>query len=183
MYSGVGDLNGDGGLDLVYGSYDGKLYFYHLNSTSDSQQKGWPSFRGDKEVNTDQNQWDSDGDDLPDSLELNTLGSLSYSGDDDSDRDGSSNLNEWIAGTDLQDASDRLALGIAVPAGGQLQMSWLGQAGRSYQLICRKTLAGQDEWENLGDPIVAMNQELIEVTMPIDPELRACYFRVRVARQ
>lgn len=53
---------------------------------------------------------DSDADGLPDDWEQAWFSSLSPMTEEDSDRDGLSNLAEWIAGTDPRSANDTLAI-------------------------------------------------------------------------
>jgi hypothetical protein len=55
--------------------------------------------RLDFDINTVVTPPDTDGDGLPDPWEMNTFGNLSQIGSGDSDKDGTSNLDEYLAGT------------------------------------------------------------------------------------
>ncbi|MBT7215548.1 MAG: hypothetical protein HN869_10105, partial [Verrucomicrobia bacterium] len=63
---------------------------------------------------------------------------LQYKGtvadDFDSDKDGSSNLAEGIAGTDPRDPESVLALEHPVLDGPEVRFSWAAEAGKSYRL-------------------------------------------------
>ncbi len=56
---------------------------------------------------------DLDGDGMPDAWEHEKLGGTGYGPEDDRDRDGSGNRDEYVAGTDPSDPADRFALRIA----------------------------------------------------------------------
>ncbi|HTH49188.1 MAG TPA: hypothetical protein VMB21_16855 [Candidatus Limnocylindria bacterium] len=103
--------------------------------------------------------YDSDGDGLPDALELQLFGGLAQSGADDFDGDGVSNYDEFVAGTDLKDPHSYLRLELSVTAGQATVLHWQTVAGVSYQVRQRSAL-GDGPWSPLslkvdGDGAVA----------------------------
>lgn len=79
---------------------------------------------------------DTDGDLMPDDWEA-THG-LAVGTDDaaaDPDADGQGNLDEYLAGTDPQDAASVFAItSITRPAGGAVSLTWPGIAGKRYRI-------------------------------------------------
>lgn len=82
---------------------------------------------------------DSDGDGLPDAWEQalidiygGTLGSIGPN--DDTDGDGISNINEYIAGTYAFDPTDGFKLSILSANNGHSQLEFLGIRGRTYTI-------------------------------------------------
>ena len=82
---------------------------------------------------------DADGDGLPDAWEqalMQLAGSLeNISGSDDSDGDGLTNLEEYMAGTYAFDQNDGLRLVFKELAEEQMTFEFLGVTGRSYRLM------------------------------------------------
>ncbi|NRB75387.1 MAG: hypothetical protein HRU46_13580 [Verrucomicrobiales bacterium] len=79
---------------------------------------------------------DGDSDSLPDQWELDHFGALGVSngGDDDFDKDGSSDVDEQIAGTDPTDSGDHFHIGSHAVTGNSLAIVWDTVAGRSYEV-------------------------------------------------
>jgi hypothetical protein len=80
---------------------------------------------------------DSDGDGLPDTWESqHGLNPNNAAGDDgadgDPDRDGFSNLQEYLAGTDPQDATSRLLI-LPLASGGR-KVTWTSVPGKDYEV-------------------------------------------------
>jgi hypothetical protein len=90
-------------------------------------------------LGTDPTRSDSDEDGLPDGWEVaNHLNPLSSTGDDggasDPDHDGSSNLQEYLAGTDPHDPESALRIRLQFSNARTLRLSWPALPGRTYQV-------------------------------------------------
>jgi hypothetical protein len=78
---------------------------------------------------------DVDGDGIPNDWEIAYFGSdTGARAADDSDHNGSSNLEEYIAGTNPLDASDRFRMTMAADESGMLRLETAGKTGRRYKL-------------------------------------------------
>ena len=77
---------------------------------------------------------DLDGDDLPDTWEIEQFGSAAALPSDDPDGDGADNLSEYIAGTDPNDDQSTFSIsGFWVDEAGS-HLTWNSVEGRSYQV-------------------------------------------------
>jgi len=77
---------------------------------------------------------DSDGDGLDDDWEVAHFGNLSRDGSEDFDRDGASDRNEFMAGTDPKnDGSVFRVLTVVAAGGGARQLIWSATPGRQYR--------------------------------------------------
>ena len=93
----------------------------------------------------------------------------------DPDGDGLTNWEEFLAGTDPNDADSVLQLtGVRRVAGG-LALQWKSEPGRSYRLALAESLAGP--FLPLEQPVLATT-EAESVTLPVDFQNRQMYFRV-----
>ncbi|YCM43360.1 hypothetical protein V2O64_18810 [Verrucomicrobiaceae bacterium 227] len=114
---------------------------------------------------------DEDDDDLPDSYEIATFGSIKETtGAEDSDHDGDINYQEWLAGTDPNDASSRLRLIMTLQPDGSKVFEWSGQAGRIYNLTRSDTL---QEFRPVSGPLSGIPAH--QITEPGDNAPRAFY--------
>lgn len=93
---------------------------------------------------------DSDGDGLPDAWERaliqmlgGNLGLDDIHPDDDSDADGLSNLNEYLAGTYAFDPEDGFALAILPDSASRPVLEFTAIRGRSYRILGSETM---DAW-------------------------------------
>jgi hypothetical protein len=89
---------------------------------------------------------DSDGDGLPDSWEIaNGLRPDSAVGDDgasgDPDRDGLTNLQEYLSGTDPKSAGSALRIETVNWTETEFKLSFTAVAGKSYTVQCRDSLS------------------------------------------
>lgn len=86
------------------------FYFGNLNQTpagdpdGDGQSNAYEFIHGTDPTVANAS-GDSDGDGLPDTWEMANFGSLAYGANDDPDRDGFSNLQEYLAGSDPMNAN------------------------------------------------------------------------------
>jgi hypothetical protein len=92
---------------------------------------------------------DSDGDGLPDAWERENWGSLMSLPDVDSDGDGASNYEEYLAGTNPRNASDFLRITAITrdsSPGTYTTLTWPGKMTRFYAAQRRNTLDPSDSW-------------------------------------
>jgi hypothetical protein len=100
--------------------------------------------------------WDKDNDGLPDWWEAaNGLNPNSAAGDDgaagDLDGDGISNYDEFLAGTDPDDANSALEVMALGADGGQAEIMWQAVPNRNYRVQTAPALTGgQAQWQNAG---------------------------------
>jgi hypothetical protein len=89
---------------------------------------------------------DSDGDGLDDAWELAAFSTLDYGPNDDPDGDGSSNLQEFRAGTLPNDA----ASGFVLHFDGLMALSFKTAPGHTYQLEARQDFSAGSSWQPVG---------------------------------
>ncbi len=85
---------------------------------------------------------DSDGDGLPDAWEMQYFGTLNYGPNDDPDHDGLSNYQEYLAGTNPNDANSVLRVTDIGAGSGQVHLTWNSVAGKTYTIYSASTLEG-----------------------------------------
>ena len=85
---------------------------------------------------------DSDGDGLPDAWEMQYFGTLAYGANDDPDHDGLSNYQEYIAGTNPNDANSVLRVTDINLATGQVNLTWNSVAGKTYTIYSADQIGG-----------------------------------------
>jgi hypothetical protein len=183
----AGDIDGDGQIELVYASYDRSLSVLELVSDATAENLAWPSFRGDRARVADAVATDFDGDDLPDALEMSVFGSLEFSGTEDADADGSSNYEEWIAGTSLEDNADQFKLASAMLNSTEdvyFELRWIAQAGRSYKVYSCESLGEGAVWELVDSNAIQFAAQPHEMSWmtPYLVDDSQCFFRVVVER-
>lgn len=138
---------------------------------------------------------DSDGDGLPDAWEQALIsiygGSLaSIKPNDDTDGDGISNLNEYLAGTYAFDPTDGFRLALTSVSGGASRMEFLAIRGRTYTI---QSSANLQQWTPVNFSVVTggvpgapqnnypasdIRNLLIEV--PFQPGTTNRYFRAMI---
>jgi hypothetical protein len=85
---------------------------------------------------------DSDADGLPDAWEMQYFGTLAYGPNDDPDHDGLSNYQEYIAGTNPNDANSVLRVTEINLANGQANLTWNSVAGKTYTIYSANQVDG-----------------------------------------
>lgn len=124
---------------------------------------------------------DSDGDGLPDAWErlfsLNPADSSDAA--QDLDHDGSSNLQEYLAGTTANDARDALEIYSATLRGNALVISVIVVPGRSYVVERTNRLGGP--WTEFAR-ISAVDSDLYEISDSVGSSSGQAFYRFRLAR-
>lgn len=123
---------------------------------------------------------DTDGDGLPDPWEIARTGTLTkFSATSDSDGDGQTDREEYLAGTDPLDAADRLGpIDLTIDATGAMAVHWPTKPGYVYLLEGRVSLQPEVHWETLtGAPVVG-NGSAVAFPLSSAPSSSA-FFRVR----
>lgn len=85
---------------------------------------------------------DSDGDGLPDEWEMLYFGNLNYGPTDDPDHDGLSNYQEYLAGTNPNDANSVLRVTDIGAGSGQVSLTWNSVAGKTYTIYGASQING-----------------------------------------
>ena len=85
---------------------------------------------------------DSDGDGLPDDWEMLYFGNLNYGPNDDPDHDGLSNYQEFLAGTNPNDANSVLRVTDIGADSGQVSLTWNSVAGKTYTIYGASQING-----------------------------------------
>ncbi len=121
---------------------------------------------------------DDDGDGLPDAWELRSFGDLSGVATDDVDGDGVDSCGELVAGTDPNDAGDRLAIVAVSPlTPHSMILQWPGVSGRLYGVQSRTDLVA-GAWGPVTDGLPA-TVPLNTVTVRSDG-VENEFYRIRV---
>jgi hypothetical protein len=125
-------------------------------------------------------QLDSDGDGLPDAWEIQTTGNLtSLSGDEDTDGDGQTDLDEYLAGTNPLDPQDFLGpvkFSVSVHSAAGI-LSWPSKAGYTYRVEARASFGGSTSWTALPGSTVTGTGSTLAFQLPADGE--HLFIRVR----
>lgn len=103
---------------------------------------------------------DSDQDGIPDPVELAWFGNLKQANaTSDSDGDGSSDLDEWIGGTNATDPNSVTRLVLLVQPDGSRRLTWSGNNGRVYDIL-RSTDLGT--FVPIAEGITGMSSTLVD---------------------
>jgi hypothetical protein len=104
---------------------------------------------------------DSDQNSLEDGWEIANFGGTGVDPRADPDKDGMSNLQEYLAGTNPKDPTSALAVQSVRSTGdGALHLQWQGVAGKRYQLQFRSAF-GSGDWQNVGSPMLGAAEPLV----------------------
>lgn len=99
--------------------------------------------------------------------------------EDDADGDGRTNRDEWLQGTDAQDAASRsIVRGLAASPGGGFTIMWDSELLRTYRVEKSATL-DQPDWQPVGEPIAGTGNAL-QFVHPPSGEKRL-FFRIVVS--
>lgn len=126
----------------------------------------------------------SDTDGIPDWWRLAYFGhALGQAGDlsrgaDDADGDGTSNLSEYLAGTDPLNAGSVFKVTQVMTFGADVQVSCSSVSTRSYQLQRRDNLDAGSSWSSVG-PAVTGNGGVLGLTDPGGATNSTRYYRVQ----
>ena len=93
---------------------------------------------------------DTDGDGLPDNWETNYFGVRGANPNDDSDGDGMTNWQEYIAGTDPTNPLSYLRIERLAGAPNEATLEFNAVSNRTYTVLFKNTLA-DPVWSKLGD--------------------------------
>ncbi|MGD9782440.1 MAG: LamG-like jellyroll fold domain-containing protein [Kiritimatiellia bacterium] len=119
---------------------------------------------------------DADLDGLDDGWEIDQFNCLTNDAAADRDRDGRSNLEEFIAGTRADDPSSRLSLTLQM-LGATAAFDWEAQAARSYTVFCATNLVDPD-WQPIVTDATTGSNEVDATSFPGN-----AYFKLSVGFQ
>jgi hypothetical protein len=124
---------------------------------------------------------DTDGDGLPDEWEIRYFGSTNApqgGPEDDPDRDGLTNLSEYLAGTSPQDARSVLAITAIELLGTTVRISFSTVIGHTYR-VERTDDLGRGPWSILADQVPG-NGASVSVLDPAGAAQGNRFYRVRL---
>jgi hypothetical protein len=168
---------GDPSVDLATGNLSGYIY---------SANCGWISLSNAfAHVQTDSisSGLDMDGDGMPDAWEQLNFGGLSASAGGDPDGDGASNLQEFLAGTNPNDATDvlRITSYTIAPGGTTATMTWQSVTNRNYRLEKTLSLKKPSVWIDSGLGVIPPTGSTTTATIS-DTNAPVRFYRVRAVR-
>ena len=127
---------------------------------------------------------DRDGDGMPDDWEMaHGLNPNVANGQQDADLDGMSNLSEYLAGTDPQDAQSFLKVELEWSLGGTVVMVRFGAvSNKTYSVLYQDRLHPQTNWNKLADVWAAPTNRTVRVLDP-SPTAPARFYRLITPRK
>jgi Tol biopolymer transport system component len=120
---------------------------------------------------------DSDHDQIDDAWELAAFGSLEKGGEVDSDLDGLLDRDEFLAGTNPNDAGSAVRLTGLTRTDGGARIRWSAIPGRSYRLQTSSEVGASAVWRDVTQAVVAGGAEM-ELTLAAGATGGQVYFRV-----
>jgi Tol biopolymer transport system component len=120
---------------------------------------------------------DSDGDGLDDAWEQSTFSTLIHGANDDTDADGATNREEFLAGTNANSVTSSLGISdIEVAADGSATVTFRSVPGKRYRLEFTSTLT-PPLWNSIGNEISASATSETTVNVPSAGE---GYYRLKL---
>ena len=120
---------------------------------------------------------DSDGDGMPDIWETAMgLNPFFYDANDDYDGDGSSNWQEYLAGTRPLDPASCLKIVASTSTNG-IRLTFQAVAGRSYTIQYHEALAGS-QWNKLTNIAPQMTDRSVEIPDPLSAAAGERFYRL-----
>lgn len=173
------DADGKPVIDLLTGNLSGFVYGANV---------GWINL-GDAsfslKVDSISGDADSDHDGIPDAWELIHAGNLAtFGANTDFDHDGSTDLEEYLAGTDPNDPNDHLQIfEFSVNnEKGAIRLSWTTQPSRQYQIQMRPRFGGGSIWTDSGLGLQTADGPWLSKTLSIVIDPTQSFFRVQSVR-
>jgi hypothetical protein len=121
-------------------------------------------------------------DGMDDQFELDQFGDLSRNGTGDKDKDGASDLHEFMAGTNPNDPNSFLKVSVTVDNNGNPVITWEIQPGRTYRLESATTLGDPNAWAPLGAdrPNSSETPAMEQVTDMTAPAPNIRFYRIQI---
>jgi hypothetical protein len=113
---------------------------------------------------------DSDGDGLPDEWETANGLSAADARDAalDTDGDGATNVEEYVAGTDPRDAQNHLRLEYARANDSGWTVRFLAVSNRTYALQARGGFSSNETWRGVANILAMPTNRTVELSLPMD---------------
>ena len=128
---------------------------------------------------------DTDGDGIPDAWELQHATNLTaYTATSDTDHDGVSDRNEYLAGTDPQNAADFLHITVLGPPSGvgTRNVTWASNTNRFYYINASNTNLISGVWLDSGIGQQAPDSGTTTMRTVPDAPATSRFFRIQAAR-
>ena len=128
---------------------------------------------------------DSDGDGIADAFEYQFAGNLfTMNATSDFDRDGSTDLQEYLAGTDPTNPADSLKITqfIVGPRATDVTLTWISQPTRLYFIEKRAGFGAGDLWLDSGQGLLLPDGGTTTRTLNAGASPPQEYFRIRAVR-
>jgi hypothetical protein len=126
---------------------------------------------------------DTDGDGIPDGWEIAYgLDPSANDAQEDSDGDGRTNYEEYLAGTNPADADDQLRLQANITANGkQVVLSFVALRNKTYSILYRGE-ADTGDWLKLLNVAGEASDRSVSVTNSVSPATGSMFYRLATPR-